>query len=95
MIGIDTEGVGVEGGGGGRTLDTGFCHRMRHSVMIFFKGQVKSPIQGMGQNSMFLTFRTICNFRAALGRVGGEKGGNPGRLHTCLLRSLLKNSTCS
>ena len=30
--------------------------------------------QGMGQSSMFLTFRTMCNFRgrtSALGRVGG------------------------
>ena len=44
--------------------------------------------QGMGQSSMFLTFCTICNFRgrtSALGRVGGGKGGIPGRLHTCLL----------
>ena len=35
----------------------------------------------MGQSSMFLTFRTICNFRgrtSALGRVGGGKGGIPG-----------------
>ena len=42
--------------------------------------------QGMGQSSMFLTFRTICNFRgrtSALGKVGGGKGGIPGRLHTC------------
>ena len=32
----------------------------------------------MGQSSMFLTFRTICNFRgrtSALGRVGGGKQG--------------------
>ena len=44
--------------------------------------------QGMGQSSMFLTFRTICNFRGrtpALVRVGGGKGGIPGRLHTYLL----------
>ena len=44
--------------------------------------------QGMGQSSMFLTFHTICNFRgrtSALGRVGGGKGGIPGRLHSCLL----------
>ena len=44
--------------------------------------------QGMGQSSMFLTFRTICNFRgrtSTLGRVEGGKGGIPGRLHTCLL----------
>ena len=42
----------------------------------------------MGQSSMFLTFRTICNFRgstSALVRVEGGKGGIPGRLHTCLL----------
>ena len=44
--------------------------------------------QGMGQSSMFLTFRTISNFRGRtlpLGRVGGGKGGIPGQLHTCLL----------
>ena len=96
FLGIETE------VGGGGTLDTGFCHRMRHAVMIFFfKGQVKSPIlhnTRNGSSSMFLTFRTICNFRgrtSALGRVGGGKGRIPGRLHTCLLRSLLENTTCS
>ena len=58
---------------------------------FFFKGQVKSPVlitQVMGQSSMFLTFLTICNFRgrtSALVRVGGGKGGIPGRLHTSLL----------
>ena len=39
-------------------------------------------------SELFLTFRTICNFRGrtpALVRVGGGKGGIPGRLHTCLL----------
>ena len=82
------------------TLDTGFCHRMRHAVMIFFLKDRSSLqyFQGMGQSFMFLTFRTIYNFRgrtSALGRVGGGKGGIPGRLHTCLLRSLLKNTTCS
>ena len=49
-------------------------------ILFFFKGQVKSPV--------FLTFCTICNFRgrtSALVRVGGGKGGIPGRLHTCLL----------
>ena len=40
ILGIDTE------GGRGDTGHYGFCHRMRHAVMIlfFFKGQVKSPI---------------------------------------------------
>ena len=32
------------GGGGGDTGHYGFCHIMRHAVMILFKGQVKSPI---------------------------------------------------
>ena len=35
------------GGGGGDTRQYGFCHIMRHAVMILFfyyKGQVKSPI---------------------------------------------------
>ena len=80
FLGIDTE--------WGDTGHYGFCHIMRHAVMIllFYKGQVKSPIitQGMSQSSMFLTFRTICNFRertSALGRVGGGKGGIPGRLY--------------
>ena len=43
FLGIDTEG----GGGGGDTGHYGFCHIMRHAVMILFfyyKGQVKSPI---------------------------------------------------
>ena len=58
--GIDTEGGHY-----------GFRHR-RHAVMIlfFFKGQVKSPILQNtrdGQSSMFLTFRTICNFGGGLG----------------------------
>ena len=41
FLGIDTG-----GGGGGGTGHCGFCHRMRHAMMIlfFFKGQVKSPI---------------------------------------------------
>ena len=39
---------GGGGGGGGHTGHYGFCHIMRHAVMILFlilyKGQVKSPI---------------------------------------------------
>ena len=62
-------------------------------VMIHFFLKDRSSLQyfitqGMGQSSMFLTFRTICNFRgrtSALVRGGGGKGGIPGRLHTCLL----------
>ena len=82
FLGIDT--------GEGRTLDTGFCHRMRHAVMIlfFFLRTGYFITQGMGQSSMFHTFHTICNFRgrtSALGREGGMKGGIPGQLHTCLL----------
>ena len=30
--------------------------------------------QGMGQSSMFLTFRTICNFRGGGGGGGGDFG---------------------
>ena len=59
----------------GDTGHYGFFHIMRHAVMIlfffFYKGQVKSPILHNtrdGSSSMFLTFRTICNFRGrALG----------------------------
>ena len=74
--------------------DTGHCHRMRHAVMILFlflkdRSSLQYFItQGMGHSSMFHTFYTICNFRgrtSALGRVGGGKGGIPGKLHTCLL----------
>ena len=91
FLGIDTEGGG--GGGRGETEHYGFCHRMQHAVMIIFFFKDRSSLQyfitqGMGQSSMFLTFRTIRNFRgrtSALGRVGGGKGGIPGRLHTCLL----------
>ena len=39
----------------------GYCHR-RHAVMILFF-LFKSTTQGMGQSSMFITFRTICKFR--------------------------------
>ena len=55
-------------------------------ILSFFPST--SITHGIGQSSMFLTFRTICNFRgrtSALVRVGGGKGGIPGRLHTCLL----------
>ena len=80
--GIETE--------GGDTGHYGFCHRTWHAVMIFFFLKDRSSLQyfitqGMVQSSMFLTFRTICNFRertSVLGRVGGGKGGIPGRLHT-------------
>ena len=67
----------------GDTGHYGFCHRMWHAVMIlfcivdsfFFKGQVKSPIlHNTGDGSEFMLLR-----------VGGGKGGIPGRLHTCLL----------
>ena len=69
----------------GDTGHFGFCHRMRHAVMILFFLKDRSSLQyfitqGMGQSSMFLTFRTICNFRgstSALGRVRGGKGGIP------------------
>ena len=60
---------GGGGGGGGHTGHYGFCHIMRHAVMILFLFFIKdrSSLQyfrteGMGQSS-FLTFRTICNFR--------------------------------
>ena len=59
-------------------------------LFLFFKDRSSLQYfitQGIGQSSMFLTFRTICNFRGrtwALGRVGGGRGGIPG-LHTCLL----------
>ena len=70
FLGIDTE-----GGEWGDTGHYGFCHIMRHAVMILFLIFIKDRsslqyfiTQGMGQSSMFLTFRTICNFRGrALG----------------------------
>ena len=41
-------GIDIEGGLGGDPGHYGFCHIMRHAVMILFlnyyKGQVKSPI---------------------------------------------------
>ena len=47
-----------------------FSHIMRHAVMILFSFFIKDRsslqyfiTQGMGQSSIFLTFRTICNFR--------------------------------
>ena len=67
FLGIDTE--GRWGWGGGDTGHYGFCHIMRHAVMIlFFFIKDRSSLQyfitqGMGQSSTFLTFHTICNFR--------------------------------
>ena len=73
----------------------GFCHRMRHAVMILFFFFLKDRsslqyfiTQGIGQSSMFLTFHTICNFRgrtSALGRVGGGNGGIPGMIPVSLI----------
>ena len=57
FLGIDTEGGGVDTG------HYGFCHIMRHAVMILsFNIKDRSClqyfiIQGMGQSSIFLTFR--------------------------------------
>ena len=71
----------MEGGGGGVGV----------MILLFFKDWSSLQYfitQGVGQSSMFRTFRTICNFRgrtSALVRVGGGKGGIPGRLHTRLL----------
>ena len=78
FLGIDTD---IGGGGGGWGDDSFFFLKDRSSLQYFIT-------QGMGQSSMFLTFRTICNFRggtSVLVRVGGGKGGIPGQLHTCLL----------
>ena len=66
FLGIDTEG----GEGGGNTGHYGFCHILRHAVMILFLFFIKDRsslqyfiTQGMGQSSIFLIFRTICMFR--------------------------------
>ena len=64
-------------------------------ILFFFKDRSSLQYfitQVMGQSSMFRTFLTICNFRgrtSALVRVGGGKGGIPGRsiplyYETCL-----------
>ena len=74
FLGIDTD----VGGGGVMIL---FFLKDRSSLQYFIT-------QVMGQSSMFHSFLTICNFRgrtSALVRVGGGKGGIPGRLHTSLL----------
>ena len=53
-------------GEGGDTGLYGFCHIMRHAVMIFYFIIIKDRsslqyfiTQGMGQSSMFLTVRII------------------------------------
>ena len=71
FLGIDTD----VGGGGD---DSFFFLKDRSSLQYFITQE----------SSMFRTFFTICNFRgrtSALVRVGGGKGGIPGRLHTSLL----------
>ena len=80
FLGIDKD-IGRGRGGGGGWGDDSFFFKDRSSLQYFIT-------QGMGQSSMFLTFRTICNFRgrtSALVRVGGGKGGILGQLHTYLL----------
>ena len=49
--------------------DYGFCDIMQHAVMILFffiKGRSSLQYfitQGMGQSTIFLTFRTVYNFK--------------------------------
>ena len=44
-------------------------------ILFFFKSLQYFITQGMGQSSMFLTFRTTCNFGGRLGLwVGWEEG---------------------
>ena len=79
----------------------GFCHR-RHAVMnpFFFFFKDRAILHYIRDGSEFYVpylLQATCNFRErtwALGRVGEGRGGIPG-LHTCLLRSLLKNITSS
>ena len=57
-------------------------------ILFFFKDRSSLQYfitQGMGQSSMFLTFRTFRGRTSALVRVGGRKGGILGQLHTYLL----------
>ena len=88
FLGIDTE--------GGDTGHYGFCHIMRHAShdSFFFFIKDRSSLQyfttqGMGQSSMFLTFRTICNFRgrtSALeeGKEESQGGSIPVYYKACL-----------
>ena len=61
-------------------------------ILFFFKRQVKSPVlHNTRDGSEFYVpyLCTICNFRgrtSALVRVGGGKGGIPGRLHTSIMK---------
>ena len=89
---IDNFSINTEGKGGGEG-HYGFCHR-RHAVMNPFKDReiLHNTRDGSEFYVPYLSLAT-CNFRErtwALGRVGGGREGIPG-LHTCLLRSLLKN----
>ena len=69
--------LGIDTGGGGGGGDTGHWFLPYNaacsddSFFIFIKDRSSLQYfitQGMGQSSMFLTFRTICNFRGrALG----------------------------
>ena len=64
MITFQVSGGGGGGGGGG------IMAYAIEGMQCFFIEQVKSPYfitQGMGQSSMFLTFRTICNLGGGLG----------------------------